>query len=205
MLVDNRITEYLEKAAAGTAVPGGGSVAALNAALAAGLTEMVANLTIGKKGYEEVEEEMIALAGKASQLRNKLSAAVDRDADAYTEVMAAYRLPKTTDEETALRKQKIQEAIKHAARVPLEVARNALAVIELAGQAIRKGNKNAASDGAVAAMNARTGALAAIYNVKINLGSINDDIFVDKLTQEVKELENQVAEMENAALSYVPI
>ena len=205
MLVDNRITEYLEKAAAGTAVPGGGSVAALNAALAAGLTEMVANLTIGKKGYEEVEEEMIALAGKASQLRNKLSAAVDRDADAYTEVMAAYRLPKTTDEETALRKQKIQDAIKHAARVPLEVARNALAVIELAGQAIRKGNKNAASDGAVAAMNARTGALAAIYNVKINLGSINDDIFVDKLTQEVKELENQVVEMENAALSYVPI
>ena len=205
MLVDNRITEYLEKAAAGTAVPGGGSVAALNAALAAGLTEMVANLTIGKKGYEEVEEEMIALAGKASQLRNKLSAAVDRDADAYTEVMAAYRLPKTTDEETALRKQKVQDAIKHAARVPLEVARNALAVIELAGQAIRKGNKNAASDGAVAAMNARTGALAAIYNVKINLGSINDDIFVDKLTQEVKELENQVVEMENAALSNVPI
>jgi len=205
VLVDNRITEYLEKAAAGTAVPGGGSVAALNAALAAGLTEMVANLTIGKKGYEEVEEEMIALAGKASQLRNKLSAAVDRDADAYTEVMAAYRLPKTTDEETALRKQKIQDAIKHAARVPLEVARNALAVIELAGQAIRKGNKNAASDGAVAAMNARTGALAAIYNVKINLGSINDDIFVDKLTQEVKELENQVVEMENAALSNVPI
>ena len=205
MLVDNRITEYLEKAAAGTAVPGGGSVAALNAALAAGLTEMVANLTIGKKGYEEVEEEMIALAGKASQLRNKLSAAIDRDADAYTAVMAAYKLPKTTDEETALRKQKIQDAIKHAARVPLEVARNALAVIELAGQAIRKGNKNAASDGAVAAMNARTGALAAIYNVKINLGSINDDIFVDKLTQEVKELENQVVEMENAALSYVPI
>ena len=205
MLVDNRITEYLEKAAAGTAVPGGGSVAALNAALAAGLTEMVANLTIGKKGYEEVEEEMIALAGKASQLRNKLSAAVDQDADAYTEVMAAYRLPKTTDEETALRKQKIQDAIKHAARVPLEVARNALAVIELAGQAIRKGNKNAASDGAVAAMNARTGALAAIYNVKINLSSINDDSFVDKLTQEVKELENQVVEMENAALSYVPI
>ena len=205
MLIDHKVTEYLEKAAAGTAVPGGGSVAALNAALAAGLTEMVANLTIGKKGYEEVEEEMIALAGKASQLRNKLSAAVDQDADAYTEVMAAYRLPKTTDEETALRKQKIQDAIKHAARVPLEVARNALAVIELAGQAIRKGNKNAASDGAVAAMNARTGALAAIYNVKINLGSINDDIFVDKLTQEVKELENQVVEMENAALSNVPI
>jgi len=205
VLIDHKITEYLDKAAAGTAVPGGGSVAALNAALAAGLTEMVANLTIGKKGYEVVEEEMIALAEKASQLRTKLTAAIDRDADAYTEVMAAYRLPKATAEETATRKQKIQDAIKHAALVPLEVARDALAVIELAGQAIRKGNKNAASDGAVAAMNARTGALAAIYNVKINLSSIDDDNFADNLAREVKELETQVAEKENQALSNVDV
>ena len=205
MLADHKITEYLDKAAAGTAVPGGGSVAALNAALAAGLTEMVANLTIGKKGYEAVEDEMKTIAEEASQLRTKLTAAIDQDADAYTEVMAAYKLPKTTDQETAVRKQKIQEAIKHAALVPLEVARDALAVIELAGQAIRKGNKNAASDGAVAAMNARTGALAAIYNVKINLGSINDDSFADKLAQEVRELESQVAEKENEALSFVEI
>jgi formiminotetrahydrofolate cyclodeaminase len=205
MLVDDKITEYLEKAAAGTAVPGGGSVAALNAALAAGLTEMVANLTVGKKGYEAVEEEMKALAGMASQLRNKLTAAIDQDADAYTEVMAAYKLPKTTDEETSLRKQKIQDAIKHAALVPLEVARDALAVIDLAGRAIRKGNKNAASDGAVAAMNARTAALAAIYNVKINLSSIKDDDFVKKLAQEAEELQTQVVKRENDALSYVEI
>jgi len=205
MLADHKIIEYLDKAAAGTAVPGGGSVAALNAALAAGLTEMVANLTIGKKGYEAVEDEMKTIAEEASQLRTKLTAAIDQDADAYTEVMAAYKLPKTTDQETAVRKQKIQDAIKHAALVPLEVARDALAVIELAGQAIRKGNKNAASDGAVAAMNARTGALAAIYNVKINLGSINDDSFADKLAREVRGLESQVAEKENEALSFVKI
>jgi formiminotetrahydrofolate cyclodeaminase len=205
LLADHKITEYLEKAAAGTAVPGGGSVAALNAALAAGLTEMVANLTIGKKGYEAVEDEMKTIAEEASQLRTKLTAAIDQDADAYTEVMAAYKLPKTTDDDIALRKQKIQEAIKHAALVPLEVARDALAVIDLAGQAILKGNKNAASDGAVAAMNARTGALAAIYNVKINLGSINDDSFADKLAQEVRKLESQVAEKENEALSFVKI
>ena len=205
MLVNSKITEYLAKAAAGTAVPGGGSVAALNGALAAGLTEMVANLTVGKKGYEAVEEDMKAIADKASQLRNKLTAAIDQDADAYTEVMAAYKLPKTTDEETSLRKQKIQDAIKHAALVPLEVARDALAVIDLAGSAIRKGNKNAASDGAVAAMNARTAALAAIYNVKINLGSIQDHSFVEKLAQEVEDLQDQVTEKENEALSYVEI
>jgi len=205
MLADINIKEYLDKAAAGTAVPGGGSVAALNAALAASLAEMVANLTVGKKGYEAVEKEMKALAKEASQLRNNLTAAIDQDADAYTEVMAAYRLPKKTDQEITLRQQKIQEAIKYAALVPLEVARDALAVIELAGQAIQKGNKNASSDGAVAAMNARTAALAAIYNVKINLKSIKDDSFVEKLSQEVKELENQVVKKENEALSHVAI
>jgi len=205
MLINDSITEYLDKAAAGKAVPGGGSVAALNAALAAGLTEMVANLTIGKKGYEAVEEEMQALVGKAGDLRSKLTAAIDKDADAYTEVMAAYRLPKSTDEEVALRKQKIQDAIKHAALVPLEVARDALAVIELAGSAIHKGNKNAASDGAVAAMNARTAALAAIYNVKINLSSIDDSSFVEKLGQEVQELQKIVVEKEGEALANLSV
>ena len=205
MLVDNSIFEYLDRASAGTAVPGGGSVAALNAALAASLTEMVANLTIGKKGYDAVEQEMKDLAGKASDLRGKLTAAIDKDADAYTEVMDAYRLAKTTDEEKVLRKQKIQEAIKHAALVPLEVARDALAVLDLAGQAIRKGNKNAASDGAVAAMNARTAALAAIYNVRINLGSIEDEGFVEKLEEEVNELQRRVVDKEEEALLNVDV
>ena len=205
MLVDNKLTEYLAKAAAGTAAPGGGSVAALNAALAASLTEMVANLTVGKKSYQAVEIEMKALAAEASQLRNKLTAAIDQDADAYTAVMAAYKLPKATDAEVAQRDQKIQDAIKQAALVPLAVARDALAVIDLADRAIRKGNKNAASDGAVAAMNARTAALAAIYNVKINLSSIEDDDFVNELAQEVEELQKQVIEKESEVLSHVTI
>jgi formiminotetrahydrofolate cyclodeaminase len=119
--------------------------------------------------------------------------------------MAAYKLPKATAEEAAVREQKIQDAIKHAALIPLEVARDALAVIDLAGRAILKGNQNAASDGAVAAMNARTATLAAIYNVKINLSTIRDYIFVEKLTQEVKDLQDQVVAKENEALSYVEI
>ena len=205
MLADCTIKDYLDKAAAGKAVPGGGSVAALNAALAAALTEMVANLTIGKKGYGAVEDDMKALADRAAKLRIKLTGSIDKDADAYTGVMAAFKLPKTTDAETAVRKQKIQYAIKHAALVPLEVARDAVAVIELAGEAIDKGNKNAASDGAVAAMNARTGALAAIYNVKINLGAIDDERFVEELMQEVKELESQINKKETAALANVSV
>jgi formiminotetrahydrofolate cyclodeaminase len=205
LLANLKITEYLEKAAAGTAVPGGGSVAALNAALAAGLTEMVANLTIGKKGYEAVEEEMKGIAGKATELREKLTAAIDRDAEAYSEVMAAFKLPRATDPEKEARKLEIQQAFKHAALVPIEVANFAVNVLDLAGRAVESGNKNAATDGVVAAMNARTAALAALYNVKINLGSIEDDEFVKKLTREVNDLEQQARDKEKEILSYVKI
>jgi formiminotetrahydrofolate cyclodeaminase len=205
LLANLKITEYLEKAAAGTAVPGGGSVAALNASLAAGLTAMVANLTIGKKGYEAVEEEMKDIAGKAAELREKLTAAIDRDAEAYSEVMAGFKLPKATDQEKELRKLEIQKAFKHAALVPLEVANNAVKVINLAGRAVCSGNKNAVTDGIVAAMNARTAALAALYNVKINLSSIEDDEFVKKLTREINDLEQQAKSKEQEILANVMI
>ena len=205
MLANLKITEYLEKAAAGTAVPGGGSVAALNASLAAGLTEMVANLTIGKKGYEAVAEEMNDIAGRAAELREKLTAAIDQDAEAYSAVMAAFKLPKATDPEMELRRQEIQKAFKQAALVPLEVANDAVKVIDLAGRAIDSGNKNAVTDGVVAAMNARTAALAALYNVKINLGSIEDDEFVKKLTREINDLEQQAKSKEQKILANVMI
>ena len=205
MLANLKITEYLEEAAAGTAVPGGGSVAALNAALAAGLTAMVANLTIGKKGYEAVAEEMNDIANKTTELREKLTAAIDRDAEAYSEVMAAFKLPRATNQEKELRKLAIQKAFKHAALVPMEVANQAVKVLDLAGRAVAGGNKNAVTDGLVAAMNARTAALAALYNVKINLGSIDDDEFVKKLTREINDLEQQAREKEKEILANVMI
>ncbi len=205
MLANLKITEYLEKAAAGTAVPGGGSVAALNASLASGLTEMVANLTIGKKGYKAVEKEMNDIEREATALREKLTAAIDRDAEAYSEVMAAFKLPRETDREKELRKQEVQKAFKHAALVPLEVAKHAVKVIDLAGRAVESGNKNAVTDGIVAAMNARTGALAALYNVKINLGSIEDDEFVKKMTREINDLEQQAKAGEQKILTSLKI
>ena len=201
MLADLKIKQYLERAAAGTAVPGGGSVAALNAALAAGLTEMVANLTVGKKGYEAVEEKMRTIAQQAADLRQALTVAIDTDAEAYGEVMDAYKLPQETEDQKQLRREKIQEAFKLAARVPLEVATHAARVLGLAEKAIDSSNKNAVSDGLVAAMNARTATLAALYNVKINLASIEDDEFVKKLAAEVNRLEKRVAAREKEILS----
>jgi formiminotetrahydrofolate cyclodeaminase len=205
LLADLKITEYLEKAAAGTAVPGGGSVAALTASLAAGLTEMVANLTIGKKGYEAVAEEMKDIVEKSAELREKLTAAIDRDAEAYSDVMKAFKLPRATDAEKELRNQEIQKAFKHAALVPLEVANHAVKVIDLAARAVNSGNKNAVTDGVVAAMNARTAALAALYNVKINLVSIEDDEFVKELTRKINNLKQQAKSKEQEILASIVI
>jgi formiminotetrahydrofolate cyclodeaminase len=203
LLAHLKIKEYLEKVAAGTAVPGGGSVAALNAALATGLAEMVANLTLGKKGYEAVEAEMKDIAGQAAELRLKVTAAIDRDAEAYSEVMAAFKLPRSNDREKSARQQAIQHAFKHAALVPLEVAQNAIKTLDLIERAVRTGNKNAATDGAVAALNARAASLSALYNVKINLVSIEDEQFVEKIAAEVKGLEAQIGAKEEKILSSV--
>jgi formiminotetrahydrofolate cyclodeaminase len=157
LLTNQKITDFLQKTASGTPVPGGGSVSALSAALGAGLTEMVANLTIAKKGYEAVENQMQEVAQTVQNLRKKLVTEVDKDSNAYKDVLAAFKLPKTTEDEKEQRTQAIQNAMKNAARVPLGVAYDALQVMDLAEKVIRNGNRNAVSDGAVGTMMARTG------------------------------------------------
>jgi formiminotetrahydrofolate cyclodeaminase len=205
LLTNQKITDFLQKTASGTAVPGGGSVSALSAALGAGLTEMVANLTVGKKGYETVESEMKDIAATMQNLRNKLVTEVDKDSNAYKDVLAAFKLPKATEKEQEQRKQAIQDAMKNAARVPLGVAYDALQVMDLAEKVIRNGNRNAASDGAVGTMMARTAVLGALFNVKINLSSIKDEAFVEEMMREVKKIESRVHEREAEILSYVDI
>jgi len=196
LLADQTIIEFLDQAASAEPVPGGGSVSALCAALAASLSEMVANLTLGRKGYESVQDEMKAVAASASKLRQKFVRAIDQDSDAYRQVLAAYKLPKTTDAEKEVRSRAIQKAFKQAASVPFAVAYDALQLLDLAAEVVEKGNKNAVTDGLVGAMAARTAILGALYNVKTNLGSIKDSDFVAKLTKETQELETQVADRE---------
>ncbi|EOC99980.1 cyclodeaminase/cyclohydrolase family protein [Caldisalinibacter kiritimatiensis] len=200
MLSDMSIKEFLNKTASSSPVPGGGSVAALSASISAALSEMVANLTIGKKKYENVEDEMKELTKSFSQLRDKFMHNIDKDADAFDRVMRAFKLPKDTEEEKKIRKVEIQEAFKEAALVPLDVAKEAFEMMPNILEIIKKGNKNAVTDGAVSAMLARTAVLSALYNVKINLGSIKDEEFVEKVNKEVKELEDKVVEMEKEIL-----
>jgi formiminotetrahydrofolate cyclodeaminase len=201
LLKDLTIIDYLAKTASGDPTPGGGSIAALCAAAAAGLSEMVANLTVGKKEYESVAAAMKQTAAAASELRNKMIAAIDRDPEAYNTVMAAFKLPKSTDEEKRRRVRAIQDALKDAAIIPMGVAEDAYQIMKLAQAVIAKGNRNAVTDGAVAVMAARTAALGAIYNVKINLRSIKDKAFVQKLSQKTRALENKIHAKEKEILA----
>lgn len=205
MLTDLTLTEFLEKTASNSPVPGGGSIAALSAAIAASLSEMVAHLTIGKKGYEALEEEMQEIAKDAFQYRERLIRYIDKDSNAYNDVMAAFKLPKGTEQERNNREGAIQEALINATLVPLDVARDAFKLIELAGKVVKQGNKNAVTDAAVAVMMARTSALSALYNVKINLASIKDTDFVEEIREEIKHMESEIVNREREFLSDVSI
>jgi formiminotetrahydrofolate cyclodeaminase len=204
-LADLSIKEFLKKTASNSPVPGGGSIAALSAAIAASLSEMVAHLTIGKKGYEALEEEMQDIAKDAFQYRERLIRYIDKDSNAYNDVMAAFKLPKSTEQERKNREGAIQEALINATLVPLDVARDAFKIIELAGKAVKQGNKNAVTDAAVAVMMARTAALSALYNVKINLVSIKDTNFVEEIREEIKHMESEIVNRERETLSDVSI
>lgn len=205
MLVNKTVIEFLDETASNNPVPGGGSIAAHSGATAAALVEMVAGLTINKKTYENVSDRMKEIAKDALRLRNDLVKAIDQDAEAYQKVLVAYKLPKESLEEKEIRSKMIQECTKGAALIPLEVAKKSLEVIQLSNEVIQKGNKNAITDGTVSAMMARTAALSAIYNVKINLSSIKDEVFVIKLEKEIEELEKIVRMIESDILMQIKL
>jgi methenyltetrahydrofolate cyclohydrolase len=201
MLVDLTVREFLDRVASGEPVPGGGSIAALGAALAAGLAEMVARLTVGRRADPALDQEMNDLIERARVLRAGLTRAVDYDSEAYSKVMLAYRMPKTSDEEKRLRSEAIQEALKEAARVPLAVAEMTVDILRLIGTAVSKGNKNAVTDGLAGALMARSGVMAAIANVRINLQAITDEGFVQKALADTEFLEKKALAAEEVIRS----
>ncbi len=165
---------FLDELADGTPTPGGGSAAAYAAAMAASLVAMVARLTIGKKKYAAVEGRMQVIAAQADGLRSELSAAVERDAQAFEGVLTASRLPKATEAEKAARQVTLEHATLQAAAVPLDVARQAAQVIELAAEVAETGNPNAVSDALSAAALAHAGLKAAAANVRVNMAELQD-------------------------------
>ncbi len=183
--------DFLDALAADTPTPGGGSAAAYSAAEGAALVGMVGRLTVGRKKYAEIEGQMKEMVAQADKLRQELSRAVERDAQAFEAVMAAFRLPKGSPEEQAARLQAVEQATLGAAQVPLEVAGMAAEVIELALQAVTHGNVNAVSDGAAAAALARAALTVAGYNVRINLVGLKDGAAKESLLEKLHELERK--------------
>lgn len=189
ILTNLTVKGFLAETAGQEPVPGGGSISALNGSIAAALAEMVANLTIGKKKYVEVEAEMQTIATEAAAIQKELVLDIDRDSDAYNKVFAAFKLPKETEEEKAVRSAQIQEMTKYAASVPMEVARRVHSLLPLIEAVVAKGNQNAITDGCVAMMCARTAIIGALLNVRINLTSIKDEDFVKTHTEEANAIE----------------
>lgn len=202
MLTNLTVKEFLDKVAGSDPVPGGGSISAMNGAIAVSLAQMVANLTIGRKKYVEVEEAMKELAEKFEPIRHQLAADIDRDSDAYDRVFSAFKLPKETDEEKTVRSAAIQKETKYAAQVPMEVARATHAVLPLIDVVARHGNQNAVTDACVAMMCARTAILGALFNVRINLGSIKDEAFVQAMNEEANKIEKETIQEEQKLLTY---
>lgn len=202
MLTELTIKDFISKVISNDPVPGGGSVSALNGALAAALSAMVANLTVGRKKYAEVNDLMQELSTRFEKLSQKLIEDVDRDSDAYNRVFAAFKLPKETDEEKQFRSEAIQKETKYAAQVPMEVARAVYEVLPQIDAIAQKGNSNAVTDACVSMMCARTAILGALLNVRINLTSIKDEAFVNAMREEADTIEAHTILQEQALLDY---
>jgi formiminotetrahydrofolate cyclodeaminase len=203
MLSEKPVVTFLDELASSAPAPGGGSAAALAAAIGAGLVSMVANLTVGKKQYAGVQADIQRILARSEELRHKCLDLLERDVAAYTEVSKAYKMPKDTDEQRAARAEAMQKALKNATAVPMELARVCVEILNLCPESAQKGNVNAISDVGVGALMAEAALRAAALNVLINLGSIKDEAFVQKERARLDTLLEGKAELKEQILKDV--
>ncbi|HEC81560.1 MAG TPA: methenyltetrahydrofolate cyclohydrolase [Thermoplasmatales archaeon] len=202
-LVDLKVKSFLDEVASESPAPGGGSVAALAGALGAALSAMVCNLTLGKEKYAAVHDEIGEVLDRCEHTRERLVDIIDKDTEAFNKVMEALKLPKNSDEEKKVRKNKLQEAFKGAALVPLETARLCAEIMELSKVVAQKGNQSSITDAAVSALMAEAGFKAAILNVRINLTSIKDKRFVDDVEYEIELMERNMEDGSREVMDFV--
>ena len=167
-------TTFIDDLASAAPTPGGGGASAYGGALAAALASMVANLTVGKKTYADVEDDMYAALEKLTALRERFVELIQEDADAFEPLAAAYRMPKATEEEQAAKTEALQKALVAASEVPLEIMRTTMQLFDLCEFLAEKGSRMVVSDAGVAVVFARAALTGAAYNVYINLGSLRD-------------------------------
>ncbi len=182
---DLPLAQFLDRLASSDPTPGGGTASAIAGAVAAGLIAMVSRLSTGKGGDDTAFERMLA---SAEEERRALLDLATQDAEAFNAVMRAMRLPKGTAEEKQRRLGAIQDALVHAADVPLDVALRAVRLLEVSGDLAGRGNPNAISDVGVAALLAHSAVQGALLNVRINLQAINDPAYKTRAAERVRTL-----------------
>ena len=203
MLIDKPLNAFLDELASSAPAPGGGSAAALAGAVGAALVSMVANLTLGKKDYVHVQDDIQRLVKESEALRLKCQELLDADVAAYSEVSRVSKMPRDTDEQKAIRSAAMQAALKNATAVPMELAQVCVDILRLCPEATVKGNVRAVSDVGVAALMAEAGLRAAALSVLINLGSIKDETFVGKERLKLYALLSGKAELKERVLKEV--
>jgi methenyltetrahydrofolate cyclohydrolase len=203
MLIDKTVSQFLDELASNSPAPGGGSVAALAGAVGVALTSMVCNLTIGKKKYADVQDEMNAVVEQTELLRKEITQLIDQDTEAFNAVMTAFGLPKGTESEQATRSAAIQEATKAATLVPLNVMRSCEKGLIHARTVAQRGNKNSASDAGVAALMLQASCAGASLNVRVNIGGLKDAEFVQRVAQQSAEIVRNVEKSTREVLAEV--
>jgi formiminotetrahydrofolate cyclodeaminase len=188
MMTQSSVEKFLDDLASGNPTPGGGSAAAIMGAMGAALVSMVCNVTIGKKGYETVEVEMRSVLSESERVRRRLTAMVAEDIAAFDSILAAYKLPKATEEDKTARAAAIQAGLRRATEVPLDCARVCAEVIALSRRASEQGYLNVISDGGVGVLAGFTGLRSAALNVYINAPALKDRVFAAQATAELEKL-----------------
>jgi glutamate formiminotransferase/formiminotetrahydrofolate cyclodeaminase len=206
-LVKMNLREFCNETLSDSPAPGGGSVAALMGALGASLGGMVANLSAGKRGWDDKLQYFSDWAVKAQGLKDELLHLVDEDTNVFNKVMDAFGLPKGSDEEKKVRAAAIESATKYAAEIPLKVMETAAKSYELLAEMAEKGNPASVSDVGVGAGATRACIDGAALNVRINLGQLKDDQFKSELSSKVKKLkadsESQFKKIDQIVLSKI--
>jgi len=203
MYLDEPLRSFLEDTARGTPTPGGGSVAALVGSLGAALLCMVANFTVGKAKYKNVEEDVKEILQEAKELQDELSILIKEDIEAYEGFSQAGQMPKDTLVMREERRQALQRTLKEAAEVPWRAAKASLRVIELGQKLLPRGNPNLITDVGVGVLLAEVALQSAVLNIKINLSFIKDGDYRKEKSKSVGEILSQASQIKDEVLKTV--
>ncbi len=203
MVTDENIGAWMGALASREPVPGGGGAAALAGAMAAALGQMVANLTIGKKKYADVEDDMKDVVAKLKVLQGDMFSLADKDGEVFMELSKAYKLPGESEDEKAEKEKAIGERLLAATQVPLDIMEKTGEIIDLLDRISTSGSRNALSDAGVAAQFARTALLGASLTVTININSMKDTAKADELDGRAKKLCEEYSSQADAVYEHV--